>query len=317
MSLSGLAAMNPFTRQAARSVASLGEARLIGAIRRWLGQASPPSPRGIGDDCAVLRPSRMVQLLTVDSIVHGRHFDARVRARDAGAKLLKRNLSDLAAMGAKPTAAVVALTLAPEVRLDWLEGFYRGMAAAARRYGVPIVGGDVAQSGGFAASLTLLGQACGPRVLTRKGARPGDWICVSGLLGASLGTGHHFRFEPRLGEGAWLARRPEVRSMMDLSDGLAKDLPALTPPNAEAALFPLAIPRRRGAGLEAAICDGEDYELLLSVAEGADLTALFGAWHRSFPGIRLTCIGRFVPRGRAAPGTIRLDKYRGYEHLRR
>ena len=311
------AAMNPFTRQAARSVASLGEARLIAAIRRWLGRVNPPPPRGIGDDCAVLRPPRRVQLLTVDSVVYGRHFDARVPPRGAGAKLLKRNLSDLAAMGAKPTAAVVALALAPEVRLDWLEGFYRGMAAAARRHGVPIVGGDIAQAGGFTASLTLLGEACGPRVLTRKGARPGDWICVSGLLGGSLRTGHHFRFKPRLAEGAWLARRPEVRSMMDLSDGLAKDLPALAPPNAEAALFPSSIPRRRGAGLEAAICEGEDYELLMSVAGDTDLTALFRAWHRSFPLIRLSCIGRFVPSGRAVPGTIRLDKSRGYEHLLR
>jgi thiamine-monophosphate kinase len=105
--------------------------------------------------------------------------------------------------------------------------------------------------------------------------------------------------------------------MMDLSDGLAKDLPALTPPNAEAALIPSAIPRRSGAGLKAAICDGEDYELLLSLAAGVNRIAFFRAWRRSFPGTRLTCIGRFVSRGKAEPGTIRPDRYRGYEHLRR
>jgi thiamine-monophosphate kinase len=309
--------MNPFTRQATRSVASLGETRLIEALRRWLACASPPSPRGIGDDCAVLSPSRRTQLLTVDSVVYGRHFDDRARPRDAGAKLLKRNLSDLAAMGAKPVAAVVALTLSPSVKLDWLEGFYRGMASSARRHGVSIVGGDVAQSDGFAAILTLLGEAAGPRILTRKGARPGDWIYVTGQLGASLQSGHHFGFEPRLAEGAWFARRREVRSMMDVSDGLAKDLPALEPPGAEAVLFPSAIPRRRGAGLHAALCDGEDYELLVSIGAGADRDGIARSWRRSFPKTRLTCIGRFVLRGQPQPGTIRLSEYRGYEHLRR
>ena len=309
--------MHPFTRQASRSVASLGEVKLIGALRRWLGAASPPPPRGIGDDCAVLRPSRRTGLLTVDSVVYGRHFDDRVRPRDAGEKLIKRNLSDLAAMGAKPTAAVVALTLSPFVKLAWLEEFYRGMAAAARRHGVPIVGGDVAQSGGFAAALTLLGEAAGPRVLTRKGARVGDWIFVTGRLGGSLRTGHHFRFEPRLAEGAWFARRRDVRSMIDLSDGLAKDLPSLTPPDAEAALFPSAIPRRRGAGVKAALCDGEDYELLVSLAARTDRAAFVRSWRRAFPGTRLTCIGRFVSRGEEMPGSIRPGAFRGYEHLSR
>jgi len=309
--------MNPFTRQVSRSVASLGEAGLIEALRRWLGDACPPTPRGIGDDCAVLRPSRRIQLLTVDPVVYGRHFDDRVRPRDAGAKLLKRNLSDLAAMGAKPTAAVVALMLAPSVRLDWLEEFYRGIAAAARRHGVSIVGGDIAQSGGFAAVLTLLGEAAGPRILTRKGARPGDWIVVTGQLGASMQSGHHFRFEPRLAEGAWLARRREVRSMIDVSDGLAKDLPALAPPGAEAALDPAAIPKRRGAGLWAALCDGEDYELLLTLGARADRAGFIRSWRRAFPNTRLTCIGRFVLQGRTAPGMVLLNEYRGYEHLRR
>jgi thiamine-monophosphate kinase len=309
--------MNPFTRQAARSVASLGEAGLIDALRGWLGRSSPPPPRGIGDDCAVLRPSRKTQLLTVDSVVYGRHFDDRDRPAEAGAKLLKRNLSDLAAMGAKPAAAVVALTLAPGVKLDWLEGFYRGMAAAARRHRVPIVGGDIAQSDGFAAILTLLGEAAGPRILTRKGARIGDWIYVTGRLGASLESGHHLRFQPRLAEGAWFARRSEVRSMIDLSDGLAKDLPALAPPGAEGALFSTAIPRRRGASLEAALCDGEDYELLVSLAAGADREAFAKSWRRSFPRTGLACIGRFVSLGRSLPGTFRLGQFRGYEHLRR
>lgn len=309
--------MQPFTAQSAASVAAWGEERLIRSIRRWLGNASPRAPFGIGDDCAVLPASRGRQLITVDPVVFGRHFDAGVTPRAVGAKLLKRNLSDLAAMGGRPTAAVLALTLDGRVRQAWLEAFYRGLATCARRYGVPIVGGDITQADGvLAASLTLLGEAAGPRVLTRTGARAGDWIFVTGRLGRSLATGHHFRFTPRLAEGTWLARRAEVRAMMDVSDGLAKDLHALTPARCWPALDPDALPRRSGADLRAALTDGEDYELVLAVARGADRAGLETAWRRAFPRTLLTCIGRFARNGEVIPGAFRLAGYHGYEHLR-
>jgi len=309
--------MHPFTAQTAASVSAWGEERLIRSIRRWLGTASPRAPFGIGDDCAVLPASRGRQLITVDPVVFGRHFNASVPPRAVGAKLLKRNLSDLAAMGGRPTAAVLALTLDARVRQSWLEGFYRGLAACARAYGVPIVGGDVTQADGvLAASLTLLGEASARRVLTRTGARPGDWIFVTGRLGGSLATGHHFRFTPRLAEGTWLAGRREVRAMMDVSDGLAKDLHAITPAGTHAALDPSALPRRTGASIRAALTDGEDYELLLAVARRADRAMLQRAWRRAFPRTPLSCIGRFVAKAAVTPGAIQLADYRGYEHLR-
>jgi len=212
---------------------------------------------------------------------------------------------------------VLALTLDGRVRQAWLEAFYRGLAACARRYGVPIVGGDITQADGIvAASLTLLGEASGRRVLTRTGARAGDWIFVTGRLGRSLATGHHFRFTPRLAEGTWLAGRPEVRAMMDVSDGLAKDLHALTPTKSYPALVPTTLPRRAGADLRAALTDGEDYELVLAVAQGADLPGLGAAWRRAFPRTPLTCIGRFARHGESIPGALRLADYHGYEHLR-
>ncbi len=307
--------MHPFTKHHAESVSALGEERLIAALRRWLGAASPRAPFGIGDDCAVLAPARGPQLITVDPVIYGRHFDDRVPARAVGAKLLKRNLSDLAAMGGRPTAAVLALTLDARVSVAWLEGFYRGLAACARRYRVPVVGGDIAQADGIvAASLTLVGSATGPRVLTRSGARRGDWIFVTGRLGGSLRSGHHFKFAPRLAEGAWLARRPEVRAMMDVSDGLAKDLHALTPPGTVAALDGAALPRRTGCDVRAALVNGEDYELVFAVSAHADLAAFTRAWRRAFPRTSLTAIGRFT---RTLPtGAIDLRAYHGYEHLR-
>jgi thiamine-monophosphate kinase len=309
--------MNPFSNRRSDTVAALGEAALIQAIRRWLGPASPPPPRGIGDDCAVLAPARRRQLLTVDPVIYRRHFDDRLAPERVGQKLLKRNLSDLAAMGGRPTAAVIALTLDPRARVDWLRRFHRGLAGCARRYGVPIVGGDVAQADGvLAASLALLGTAVGPRLLTRAGARRGDWIYVTGVLGRSSGSGHHWRFTPRLAEGAWFARRPEVRAMMDVSDGLAKDLWALTPKGTEPAVDPSAVPRRPGASLSAALQDGEDYELAVALSASADRNAFERAWRRAFPHTRLRRIGRFLAPADLPSGSVRLRDYRGYEHLR-
>lgn len=309
--------MHPFTRNFSDSVSAWGEEKLLAAIRRWLGAVSPRAPFGIGDDCAVLPPSPGRQLLTVDPVIYGRHFDDHVPAAAVGAKLLKRNLSDLAAMGGRATAAVLALTLDARVSRRWLEQFYRGLARSAARYRVRIVGGDLAQADGVvAASLTLLGKATGPRILTRTGARRGDWIYVTGVLGGSLRTGHHFRFEPRLAEGAWLARRPEVRAMMDVSDGLAKDLHALTPRGALPALTAAQLPCRPGVDLRGALADGEDYELVFAVAAAGDRAAFERAWRRALPRTRLSAIGRFVGANEFPEGAIPLADYHGYEHLR-
>ncbi len=309
--------MHPFTTRHEESVSAWGEEKLIAAIRRWLGSASPQAPFGIGDDCAVLRASRGRQLITVDPVIYGRHFDDGVPPRAVGAKLLKRNLSDLAAMGGRPVAAVLALTLDARVSRRWLERFYRGLATSARAHGVSIVGGDVAQADGIvAASLTLLGESVGPRVLTRTGAQTGDWIYVTGLLGGSLSSGHHYRFTPRLAEGAWLAQQSSVRAMMDLSDGLAKDLHALTPPGAKPALSAARLPLRRGADVRAALTNGEDYELVFALARRADREKFARAWRKKFPAVRLSGVGEFVAREKFPAAAINLADYHGYEHLR-
>lgn len=310
--------MNPFTKDFRESVAALGEENLIACIRRWLGPVSPRAPFGIGDDCAVLPSVRGRQLLTVDPVIYGRHFDDSVPPRSAGAKLLKRNLSDLAAMGGVPGAAVLSLILDARVSRRWLEQFYRGLAACARRHRVAIVGGDLAQATGVvAASLTLLGRPAGSRVVARTGARAGDWIYVTGVLGRSLASGHHFRFQPRLAEGAWLARQSEVRAMMDMSDGLAKDLHALTPRRTLPALEAAALPLRAGATVRHALTDGEDYELLFALAARTDRADFERRWRRAFPAVKLRCLGCFVPAGRLPASAIDLAKFHGYEHLRR
>jgi thiamine-monophosphate kinase len=318
--------MSPFAKNKSGSVAALGEEKLLALIRRWLGPVSPPAPFGIGDDCAVLPAAKTRQLITTDPVIYGRHFDHATPPAAVGAKLLKRNLSDLAAMGAQPTAAVLALTLDPRVSVRWLEQFYRGLAAAARRWRVRIVGGDLTQAKNFVgAYLTLLGSAAGPRIVTRIGARAGDAIYVTGQLGGSR-LGHHWRFTPRLAEGAWLARQSTLHAMMDVSDGLAKDLRSITPPGAKPAIDAAAVPvstaarrlsaRTKKSPLHHALCDGEDYELVFALARTADRAAFEKTWHRAFPRTRLTRIGQFVRAGKLPVNTLNLDDYHGYEHLR-
>jgi len=271
----------------------------------------------MGDDCAVIRAPRGTLLLKVDPVLHGRHFDDSIPPEAVGAKLLKRNLSDFAAMGGgKPVAALLSLALDPRVSIRWLERFHRGLATTARRFRVPVVGGAVAEARGtLLASLSLIGSATGSRILKRTGAAIGDRICVTGLLGGSLRSGHHYRFEPRLAEGRWLSGTSGVRAMIDVSDGLAKDLPVLTPAGAEPAIFAAEIPRRRGVDLRAALCEGEDYELLFTLSLRENWTRFEKAWARRFPGGRLSCIGKFVRKGKRPGESINLADYRGYIHF--
>lgn len=320
--------MHPFTDDPAAAVSSLGEQRLISAIRGWLGSASPKSPYGIGDDCAVVPASTHRQLVTVDPVIYGEHINDSVSPAAAGAKLFKRNLSDIAAMGGRPRAAVVALAMDRRVKIVWLRAFYRSLAAISRRYDVPVVGGDIAHhAGGIVASLTLIGEAPHGRVVTRAGAKCGDHIYVTGRLGGSI-LGHHHRFAPRMAEGAWLAQRAEVRSLTDISDGIGKDLRSLMPDGTKPALLAKDIPisaaarslaRRTGATpLGHALGDGEDYELLFTLARTADRTAFEAAWRKRFS-TQLTRLGCFVRTNTPLPeaeGWVPFERHAGFEHLR-
>jgi thiamine-monophosphate kinase len=314
------------------TLASLGETRLIQAIQDWLGSANPPPPHGIGDDCAVLPPRRARQLVTVDPVIAGRHFDDTVPAAAVAAKLLKRNLSDIASMGGRPHSAVIALAAPPTLPVAWLRGFYRGLADCARGYDVHIVGGDCAQtSGPFSAFLTLFGDAPA-RPLTRTGARPGDLIFVTGSLGGSI-LGKHTAFRPRLDEGRWLAGRREVHAAIDLSDGLGKDLPALIPDGCEGMIDPRTLPvsaaarklsrRTHRDPLDCVLNDGEDYELLFAVAPRG-VEDFIVAWHRAHA-TPLSCIGRILHNASDEPGgrALRFEPVlpagvitQGYEHFR-
>ncbi len=322
--------MHPFTENAGQTVGAIGESALLREIRDWLGAVTPPPPQGMGDDCAVL-PSDAgdFNLVTVDALFYGRHFDDSMHPSDAGAKLLKRNLSDIAAMGGKPHCAVMGLTMPARLKLEWLRNFYEGLRETAEAYQVTILGGDVCESeNALGGHLMLLG--CARRPLTRTGARTEDTILVTGMLGGSA-LGKHHNFTPRIKEGIWLAEQPEVHSMIDLTDGLLKDLPALVPSDCSAALERKALPvsaaaRELASELTAeahALSDGEDYELLFTLDGGTNPEIFIKKWKESFD-TELTVIGKMVEAGEAAePGGIvdaatgePLAMGKGYEHFR-
>jgi thiamine-monophosphate kinase len=255
-----------------------GEFSLIEWIRRQTG-AGTRTVVGIGDDCALLRPSPGLDwLVTTDMLMDGRHFRLDQDGPEAvGYKALGVNLSDIAAMAGVPVAAVVAVALPKARAIELAQGIHAGMAPLAERFGVDLVGGDTnAWDGPLVISITLLGEATARGAVRRSGARPGDAILVTGPLGGSL-KGRHLRPQPRLLEAQALHRAAPLHAMIDISDGLASDLGHILEESGGlgAVLDADAIPIHPdasdpGAGeartpLEHALNDGEDFELCVVV----------------------------------------------------
>ncbi len=273
---------------------------------------------GAGDDCAVLdagAPDRLL-LCKTDAVVEGVHFTRSARPEKVGHKALGRCLSDIAAMAGTPGAALVTIGLPRGFKPDAVDAIYAGMSALARRHAVAIVGGETTTNpGGIFISVALIGWVPRGRAVLRSGAKAGDAIFVTGELGGSL-AGKHLEFEPRLAEARWLTQHFAVRAMLDISDGLAGDLRhLLRASRVGAELLATAIPISRAArvaaragtaakpALLAALTDGEDFELLFTVAS-RDAVRLLDAWKKQFPKLALTCIGKI----KAGEGVTIRDK---------
>ncbi len=263
---------------------------------------------GVGDDCAVLDvglPDRWL-LFKTDAVVGGVHFEVGANPEQIGHKALARALSDIAAMAGTPTHALITLALPSEFDVAFVEGIYRGLNSLAARHAVTIVGGETTTNPDrLLLSIALLGWVAKDKCVRRAGAKVGDAIFVTGELGGSL-AGKHLEFEPRLAEARWLAQSFSVHSMMDLSDGLAGDLRhILKASSVGAELLAKAIPISRAAkssvragdstkpSLMAALMDGEDFELLFTLAS-ADAVPLLDAWKKEFPKLKLSCIGKIT-----------------------
>lgn len=266
---------------------------------------------GPGDDCAVLKTSDGTELLAaVDQLARDVHYTSDTPPGLAGEKLLKRNLSDIAAMGGTPRWAL--LTVAAGGRdAEWVLEFCRGVSRCAEKHRVSVVGGDLAglKADTEVAALTILGEVPAGRAIRRSGARPGDALYVTGEVGNSFASRHHLTFSPRLAEGVFL--RGNATAMLDISDGLLLDARRLARASqVDLRLDAARVPLRAGAHLPDALSDGEDYELLFTAPPGLEKR-----WESGLA--KLTRIGEVLPgTGRVLDADGKeydLDRI-GYEH---
>jgi thiamine-monophosphate kinase len=316
----------------ARTLRDLGEHGLIERIARRVARlpAHPQVVLGIGDDAAVLRPRSGEDLVvSTDAFVEGVHFGWRGQSpRQIGRRALVANLSDLAAMGARPLGFTLALSAPPSLPLAHLDGLLAGLLAEATAHGCPLVGGNLARARDTQLSIGVLGAVRRGAALRRDALRAGDRLFVTGTLGASAlalarwreaGTPLRRVPIPRLAAGRALARRRGRGGCIDVSDGLVGDLGhMLKASGVGAEIDPERVPVPRGfrascrkLGLDPAalsLAGGEDYELLFSVRPGA---AAGSAGLSRALGVAVTEIGR-VTRRRGLTG---LPVGSGFQHF--
>ncbi len=278
-------------------------------IARYFSRPARGAVLGVGDDAAILAPSAGMQLVvSTDLLLEGRHFARGADPRRLGHKSLAVNLSDMAAMGASPRWATLALAL-PEADERWLGAFAEGFYALAERFGVDLVGGDTTR-GPLALCVTILGEVPAGQALRRDGARPGDDIWVSGELGGAA----YALSDPRDAAAAKRLHEPAPRvalgerlrgiasAAIDVSDGLAQDLGHLLERSGVGATLEYArLPKHRIAdpALEqrCVLAGGDDYELLFTAPvdkrghlerlSGEPILTRIGEIHEERDGLRI------------------------------
>ena len=336
------------------TVADAGEHRIIALVRSKLAAPPPWVIVGIGDDAAVIEPLRnQLDILTTDALVDGVHFDRRfVDPASIGFRALAVNLSDLAAMGAAPRAALLSLGLPPSLPLAELDLLLDGFVELGARHKVTLIGGNVTRTPGpLFVDVTVTGAAKRRKVLTRAGGRAGDELFVTGTVGAAaaglswlqahglpsdvsaLSSGlqaailRYLRPEPRLRFGVIAGRTRAASACMDLSDGLADAVSQIAAASSVGAQIdadalpvdPAAVERFGSPddGLRAALAGGDDYELLCAVPRRA--RRRFEAAARTV-GLAITRIGALTPADRGVTiqrAGVESAWPSGFEHFRR
>lgn len=295
------------------TLADLGEDRVVAQLTRQLVLGKDVRV-GAGDDCAVIGAPRAArwQLLKTDVVVEGVHFLPSDDARRVGWKALCRALSDIAAMGGVPEHALITLAAPPSTTMARLTDLYAGLRKAARKFGVSIVGGETSRSPGpLFLNIALTGSVERAHCTLRSGGKTGDVLYVTGRLGGSR-AGKHLDFTPRLAEARWLVTHFRPSAMMDLSDGLAADLPRLAAASGGGyRIEPEFLPRTAGCSIEQALSDGEDFELLFSIAPRHAVN-LEHAWKKAFPRLPLTRIGELTAHAALSTQYSAKD---GYDHF--
>lgn len=298
----------------------LGESALIERIAARCTQSLPTEVvsvvRGVGDDTAVLQAGGQTLLWTADMLIEGVHFRLDwMDAASLGWKALAVNLSDIAAMGGEPIGALLSIALPPERTGAWFDAFLDGFLECAHAHHASLIGGDTNRADRVVIDVSVLGRVDGAPVL-RSGVQVGDWLMVTGALGGSraglesLFAGQagavdltpHFRPTPRLQAGK-LAQQSGATAMMDLSDGLAADLPKLLRASGKGAVVytdkvpvhPVALQWakvQRVDPTKLALLGGEDYELLITAPPAVAERML--AQMPAATGVALSVIGEVI-----------------------
>lgn len=317
----------------------------------------PNIAAGIGDDAAVVKPSkRSFSLVTTDILIEDIHFTLNYTdPLRLGKKALSINLSDIAAMGGTPQYFLLSMGLPHHLPFRWLEEFFSGIQQVAERYNLSLIGGDTSLARKLSINITLIGRGKAGEVIYRKGAQAGDQIMVTGTLGnAALGLrilkthkgdsniSHtwdrdqaeliekHLSPIPRIAEGRLIARNHLASAMIDISDGLMSDLGHILEEshvgaNIWISQLPLSEAYKRKAphytsrDIDLAISGGEDYELLLTTPrkKGEKLLAFFRK-----SGLKITTIGEIVDpryglRLFLEDGGEYKPREKGYDHFKK
>ena len=305
----------------------IGELGLIQHIKEKVGREDADVVAGIGDDAAVIRSGgKNLTLLTTDMLIENVHFSiGKMSFPQIGHKALAVNLSDIAAMGGLPRFCLVSLGLPPNLRGEDIDEIYNGILSLAEQYDVKVLGGDTNLSpSGLIIDVCLIGEVEPEFLCLRSSAKTGDSIFVTGSLGGAasrLAKGEYLPPTPRIKEARAILETGGVNAMIDLSDGLAKDLRAITvSSNVGAIVYAENIPVSPGAQMKLALSGGEDFELLLTVPE-AEVRKL----PETIPagaGTALTRIGKIVEQNRdisirGTDGEISSLPAEGYDHFRK
>lgn len=282
------------------------EDTLIDWIKERSGQ-SDLLTLGIGDDAAVIEPTEESLVTTTDMLIEGVHFEGDTEPERVGWKALARPISDMAAMAARPLYAMIAIAMGREVGdpLKYFKRLYTGVLQLAGKFKMPIIGGDLTRSLGHTSlCVTVIGESFSKPPVSRKGAKVTDKIFVTGELGGSI-LGRHLDFRPRVMEAIILNQKYRLNAMIDISDGLARDISRICEASGVGAvLYEDKIPvsqsahkmstRSLNSPLQHALYDGEDYELILVVP---DFEAESILNHLPFGKPKLTEIGHIATRG--------------------
>ncbi len=272
-----------------------GEHETIERLSRLL-SGSPDVRCGVGDDCAIVKTSDkspVEWLFTSDPVISGTHFTPDSNAQSVGHKAVGRILSDIAAMGGNPRFILINIAADTHIGIDYLETVYKGANQIATAFQCAIVGGDLSRAESMQIHVFGAGTAPAGKAVLRSGADKGQALLVTGTLGGSA-SGKHMTFTPRVKEGMWLRERGYARSMIDVSDGLARDTTHLARAagvriNIARAKLPLSSHLDPGGAVNQALYDGEDFELLFTVEQGK-LRSLLKEWADHFD-VPLTHIG--------------------------